>query len=116
MIAKGLLVRNEQGHEFLLTTESSPLQKGYELVVSQKVRNQWVLVDRTRAPEIREHLMGALLEFFAGLCRALNDSSCLQRNERSGSRKRSKNGQHPRHASDVREVRHVGHQKSSPPH
>ncbi len=100
MIAKGLLVRNEQGHEFLLTTGSSPLQGSHDLVVSHKVRNQWVLVEGTEARKIREHLMGALLEFFAGLCRALNDSSRVKRHAGSASVKRVKTRQPPRHRSN----------------
>lgn len=108
MIARGLLVRNEQGHEFLLTTGSSPLQDNHELVVTQKVRNQWVLVEGIEAAEIREHLMGALLEFFAGLCRALNDSNRAKASTHSGSRKGLKARQRPLNESTVSPLRRAG--------
>lgn len=108
MIAKGLLVRNEQGHEFLLTTGSSLLQGSHELVVTRKVRNQWVLVEGTEAPEIREHLMGALLEFFAGLCRTLNDSNRAKIRAPARSRKGSKPRHHQPHESTIGQLRRAG--------
>ena len=73
MMPQGLLVTNERGDEFLLATRSTTRPSGSDLIVSQKVRNQWVVLDRKHAEDARDRLMGALLEFFAGLCRSLNE-------------------------------------------
>lgn len=73
MTPQGLLVKNDRGDEFLLATRSTTPQSGSDLIVSQKVHNQWIVLGREQAVDVRDRLMGALLEFFAGLCRTLSD-------------------------------------------
>lgn len=75
MRPKGLLVVDPHGQEFLLVPEDGMETGGYTLSVLQREEDQWVRLRPASSRNIRESLLGALLEFFGNLCRILNHSS-----------------------------------------
>jgi len=76
MISQGLLVSVGR-EEFLLTTASLHHVGPEELVVHRRSGSRWVPMAPRQAAASREQLLGALVEFFAGLCRTLNKRTAL---------------------------------------
>jgi hypothetical protein len=75
MNARGLLVEDHNGQDFLLTTESRVGMKTHRLVVLQRINGQWRRVKGTEELACRESLIGAFVDFFVDFCRVLNSSS-----------------------------------------
>lgn len=75
MNARGLLVEDRNGQDFLLTTESRVGMKTHRLVVLQRINGQWQQVKGTEALACREVLIGAFVDFFVDFCRLLNSSA-----------------------------------------
>jgi hypothetical protein len=74
MNARGLLVEDHNGQDFLLTTESRVGLKTHRLVVLQRINGQWQQVKGTEELACREALIGAFVDFFVDFCRLLNSS------------------------------------------
>ncbi len=74
MHARGLLVEDHNGQDFLLTTESRVGVKTHRLVVMQRINGQWQRVKGTEELACRELLIGAFVDFFVDFCRVLNSS------------------------------------------
>lgn len=75
MLPKGLLVVDPQGQEFLLVPEERVAATGYTLSVLQLHDGHWIRLQPQSSRQLRESMLGALLEFFGNLCRILNHSS-----------------------------------------
>ena len=75
MNARGLLVENHNGLDFLLTTEFRAGMKTHRLVVLQRINGKWERVNGTEGSALRESLIGALVDFIVDICRVLNSSS-----------------------------------------
>jgi len=74
MNARGLLVEDHNGQDFLLTTESGVGMKVHRLAVLQRIDGQWQPVKGTEELACRESLIGAFVDFFVDFCRVLNSS------------------------------------------
>jgi hypothetical protein len=74
MNARGLLVEDHNGQDFLLTTESGVGMKAQQLAVLQRIDGQWQPVKGTEEVACRESLIGAFVDFFVDFCRVLNSS------------------------------------------
>lgn len=74
MNARGLLVEDHNGQDFLLTTESGVGMKAQRLAVLQRIDGQWQHLKGTEEWACRESLMGAFIDFFVDFCRVLNSS------------------------------------------
>lgn len=72
MTAKGLLVEDQHGHEYLLSTESSRHNGLPQISFSRRIDGQWTVLDPRRSKTIRAGLIAALLDFFSGICRLLH--------------------------------------------
>jgi hypothetical protein len=68
MIAKGLLFEDQQGHEYLLSMESSRHNGLPQISFSRRIGGQWTVLDTKRSKTIRAGLMAAFLDFFSGIC------------------------------------------------
>lgn len=75
MNAQGLLVKGQEGQDFLLTTELRPGSQTYRLAVLQRVNGTWKQVNDMQESAFRESLIGAFVDFFVDICRVLNSSS-----------------------------------------
>lgn len=74
MIPKGLLIVADHNQEYLLVPEVGSRSTSYSLSVLQHQKGQWVRLQPQSARLLRESMLGALLEFFANLCRILNQT------------------------------------------
>ena len=74
MHARGLLVEDHNGQDFLLTSESHVGMKTHRLVVMQRINGQWQRVKGIEEVACRELLIGAFVDFFVDFCRVLNSS------------------------------------------
>lgn len=92
MLAKGLLVEDQNGQEYLLSVNELGQSGPHDVRISRRVAGQWVLVEVTEPPvsSVREGVMGALLDFFTGICRILNQSDPRHRSQRVRSTVRSR--------------------------
>ncbi|MBX3324362.1 MAG: hypothetical protein U0223_14225 [Nitrospira sp.] len=81
MIAQGLLVKQANGKEYLLTTEPNRGTCGHRLVVVTRVNGQWKPVEGVQEVICREALIGAFLDFVVDLCRVLNSADPQQVSE-----------------------------------
>jgi hypothetical protein len=72
MVAKGLLVEDQKGQEYLLSTEPLGNNGAHHICLSRRLEGKWVLLDVGRSKSIRACLIAALLDFFGGICRILD--------------------------------------------
>jgi hypothetical protein len=84
MLAKGLLVEDRDGQEYLLSVNEQGQGGPHDVRISRRVAGQWVLIEVTEPPvsSVREGVIGALLDFFTGICRILYQSDSRQRPQR----------------------------------
>ncbi|MGE0467921.1 MAG: hypothetical protein AB7L09_09650 [Nitrospira sp.] len=75
MTTQGLLVQNQNGQEFLLTTESRQRLKSHRLVVLQQIDGEWKQLTGIQEEGCRESLIAAFVDFFVDICRVLNSSN-----------------------------------------
>lgn len=73
MLAKGLLVEDRDGQEYLLSVNEQGQGGSHDVRISRRVAGRWVLMEVTEPPvsSVREGVIGALLDFFTGICRLL---------------------------------------------
>lgn len=92
MLAKGLLVEDRDGQEYLLSVNEQGQGGPHDVRISRRVAGQWVLMEVTEPPvsSVREGVIGALLDFFTGICRILYQSDGRQRLQRMRSAVRSR--------------------------
>lgn len=74
MTPQGLLVKDRHGQAFLLTTEPFREMETHRLTVLREKNGGWIPLGHSEQSALREPLIGALAEFFIGLCRVLNAS------------------------------------------
>lgn len=74
MNARGLLVEDHNGQDFLLTTESHVGMKSHRLVALQRINGRWQRLNETQESVRREALIAAFVDFFVDICRVLNSS------------------------------------------
>ena len=72
MVAKGLLVEDQNGQEYLLSTGPLGNNSVHHMCLSRRLDGKWVLLDTGRSKSIRACLIAALLDFFGGICRILD--------------------------------------------
>jgi len=84
MLAKGLLVEDQNGQEYLLSVNEQGQGGSHDVRISRRVAGQWVLMGVTEPPvsSVREGVIGALLDFFTGICRVLNQSDSRRQAQR----------------------------------
>ncbi len=93
MNARGLLVEDHNGQDFLLTTESDVEMKTHRLAVLQRIDGQWQPVKGTEELACRESLIGAFVDFFVDFCRVLNSPGPHRVSPITSVRGRSQTGQ-----------------------
>jgi hypothetical protein len=72
MVARGLLIEDQHGHEYLLSTESSTHNSPPHISLSRRVDGRWAVLDTKRSNTMRAGFIAALLDFFSGICRLLH--------------------------------------------
>ncbi len=75
MATQGLLVDNQNGQEFLLTTESRQRLKTHRLMVLQRINGEWQQLTGIQEEARRESLIAAFVDFFVDICRVLNSTN-----------------------------------------
>lgn len=75
MTPRGLLIESYHGQEFLLAVEPCKGMKAYQLVVLEKINGVWKRVKGIQESAIRETALGALVDFFADICRVIDSDS-----------------------------------------
>ncbi len=75
MTTQGLLVENQNGQEFLLTTESRQGLKTHRLIVLQRINGEWQQLTGIQEVACRESLIAAFVDFFVDICRVLHSSN-----------------------------------------
>lgn len=100
MHARGLLVEDYHGQDFLLTTESGAGMKTHRLVVLQRLNGQWRQVKGTEEVACREALIGAFVDFFVDFCRLLNSSGLDRPLASTSGRSGTGPSAQPRHKRD----------------
>ncbi|TAJ07310.1 MAG: hypothetical protein EPO61_15235 [Nitrospirae bacterium] len=85
MLAKGLLVEDRNGQEYLLSVNEQGQSGPPDVRISRRIAGQWVLMEVTEPPvsSVREGVIGALLDFFTGICRILYQSDNRSRSQRT---------------------------------
>lgn len=71
MKAKGLLVEDESGQEYLLSIDAPAQGEPYQVFLRRKFEHSWIPLNDGCFGIIHDSLMGALLDFFGGICRVL---------------------------------------------
>ncbi|MFM8552813.1 MAG: hypothetical protein ACKOCD_10995 [Nitrospiraceae bacterium] len=80
MLAKGLLVEDRHGQEYLLSIDEQGQGGPHDVRISRRVAGQWVVIGAMDRPaaSVREGVIGALLDFFTGICRILSQNDNRQ--------------------------------------
>lgn len=74
MTTQGLLV-NQDGQDYLLTTESRQGLKTHRLIVLRRIHGEWQQLTGIREEACRESLIAAFVDFFVDICRVLNSTN-----------------------------------------
>jgi len=75
MTTQGLLVENQNGRDFPLTTESRQGLKTHRSIVLQRINGEWQQVTGMKEGACRESLIAAFVDFFVDICRVLNSTN-----------------------------------------
>jgi hypothetical protein len=75
MTTQGLLVENQNGQDFLLTTESRQGVKTHRLIVLQRIDGEWQRLTGIQEEARCESLIAAFVDFFVDICRVLNSTN-----------------------------------------
>ena len=73
MTTQGLFI-NQNGQDFLLTTEFHHEMKTHRLIVLQRVKGEWQQLTGIQEKACRESLIAAFVDFFVDICRVLNST------------------------------------------
>ncbi|MDH5740662.1 MAG: hypothetical protein OEY77_10100 [Nitrospira sp.] len=74
MTTQGLFI-NQNGQDFLLTTESRRGLKSHRLIVLQRINGEWQRLTGIQEEACRESLIAAFVDFFVDICRVLNSTN-----------------------------------------
>lgn len=74
MTTQGLFI-NQNGQDFLLTTEFHHEMKTHRLIVLQRVKGEWQQLTGIQEKACRESLIAAFVDFFVDMCRVLNSTN-----------------------------------------
>lgn len=74
MTTQGLFI-NQNGQDFLLTTESRQGMKTHRLIVLQRIKGEWQQLTGIQEQACRESLIAAFVDFFVDICRVLNSTN-----------------------------------------
>ncbi|NJN37408.1 MAG: hypothetical protein HC794_10675 [Nitrospiraceae bacterium] len=74
MTTQGLFI-NQNGQDFLLTTEFHHEMKTHRLIVLQRVKGEWQQLTGIQENACRESLIAAFVDFFVDICRVLNSTN-----------------------------------------